>query len=196
MYLTSVPTDMVTVLIGLIGQEARQLANGTVLKDSETSGGAVPDILKWEDQLAHSIAVTPQISETEREALIMARRGQGLFKKNVQKFERRCRLTGVEKIEHLIASHCKPWRDCVSNEERLDGENGMLLTPNVDHLFDRGFISFEDDGTLLVSPVAHNESLRRMGIPVDQVRNVGGFSEGQRRYLEFHRESLFLAARL
>jgi predicted restriction endonuclease len=54
--------------------------------------------------------------------------------------------------EHLRASHCKPWRDS-SNEERLDGENGLLLRPNADHLFDRGFIGFEDNGDVLVSPV-------------------------------------------
>ena len=152
--------------------------------------------MKWEDQIAQQIATEAQIPETEREALIIARRGQGVFKRNVQRIEERCRITGVDRAEHLIASHGKPWRDCESNEERLDGENGLLLTPTVDHLFDRGFISFENDGTLLLSPVAHSESLRRMGIPVDQVRNVGGFTEGQKRYLEYHRESLFLAARL
>jgi hypothetical protein len=78
----------------------------------------------------------------------------------------------------------------------LDGENGLLLTPSIDHLFDRGFISFEDNGRLLVSDVAHKESLRRMGVPVGVVRNVGNFSEGQKRYLEYHRDYLFLAANL
>ena len=114
----------------------------------------------------------------------------------MQRYEKRCRITGVDRIEHLIASHYKPWRDCESNEEQLDRENGLLLTPTVDHLFDRGFISFENAGTLLVLPIAHEESLRRMRMPVDEVRNVGGFTEGQKRYLEFHRESLFLSARI
>jgi putative restriction endonuclease len=58
---------------------------------------------------------------------------------------------------HLVASHCKPWRDS-SNEERINGENGLLLTPTIDHLFDRGFIGFEDNGTLILSPVAHRPS--------------------------------------
>ena len=71
-----------------------------------------------------------------------------------------------------------------------------MLTPNIDHLFDRGFITFEGNGWLLISEVAHKESLRRMGVPVDEVRNVGGFSEGQRRYLEYHRENLFLTANI
>jgi predicted restriction endonuclease len=124
----------------------------------------------------------------------MARRGQGLFKQNVQRIETHCRVTKVDQIEHLRASHCKPWRDA-NNAERLDGDNGLLLTPDVDHLFDRGFISFEDNGEILVSPVAHRESLRKMGLEELLRNNVGGFSEGQKMYLTFHRESVFLAAK-
>jgi hypothetical protein len=99
----------------------------------------------------------------------------------------------VNRPEHLIASHCKPWRDS-DNSERLDGENGLLLTPSIDHLFDRGFISFENNGELLVSRVAHENSLKKMGVPVGIKFNAGAFSEGQRRYLDFHRESVFLQA--
>jgi predicted restriction endonuclease len=135
------------------------------------------------------------IPDTTRQAVVLARRGQGLFKQNVQRIETRCRVTGVDQVEHLRASHCKPWRDA-SNAERLDGENGLLLTPDVDHLFDRGFISFEDGGEVLVSPVAHRESLRRMGLEEALQRNVGDFSEGQRAYLAFHRESVFLQSRM
>lgn len=113
------------------------------------------------------------IRETERLALIWARNGQGLFRDRVSKIETRCRITGVENPVHLIASHCKLWRDS-SNDERLNGENGLLLTPSVDHLFDRGFIGFEDSGKLIVSPVAHKPSLERMGIETKMVVNVGG----------------------
>ena len=132
--------------------------------------------------------------EIEREAIVLARRGQGTFKANVMRIERACRITGVTREEHLRASHCKPWRDS-SNEERLDGENGLLLTPNADHLFDRGFIGFEDNGDVLVSPVAHAASLIKLGVQVDQALNVGRFSEGQRRYLRFHRESVLLRSK-
>jgi hypothetical protein len=92
----------------------------------------------------------------------------------------------------LRASHCKPWRDCSNNEERLDGENGLLLTPTIDHLFDRGFISFENSGELIVSPVAHQPSLNRMGVPTDRIVNVGGFTEGQKHFLSYHRDSVLL----
>jgi len=194
-YITAVPPDLATTLVGLIGYEAIQLVNGTYAQEHSVIDLAIPDILRWEDHVVQQITAQ-DISETEREALVMARRGQGIYKRNVQQHEVRCRVTGVDRTEHLIASHCKPWRDCVSNQERLDGENGLLLTPNIDHLFDRGFISFENTGALLVSTVAHKESLRKMGVPVDIVRNVGSFSEGQKRYLEFHRENVFLAALL
>lgn len=105
--------------------------------------------------------------------------------------ERECRITKVDNPAHLVGSHIKPWRDS-GNEERLDGENGLLLTPMIDHLFDRGFITFRDDGRLLVSPVADLVSLRRMGVPAEA--DVGGFSRGQRGYLAFHRDEVFLAA--
>jgi hypothetical protein len=66
----------------------------------------------------------------------------------------------------------------------------LLLTPSADHLFDRGFISFEDEGNVLFSPVAHLESLSRMGL--DRGINVGPFRSGQRAYLDYHRENVFL----
>ena len=107
--------------------------------------------------------------------------------------ERRCRITAVENPIHLVASHCKPWRDS-RNEERLDGENGLLLTPSIDHLFDRGFIGFEDSGRLIISPVAHVQSLQRMGVETGRAVNVGGFTEGQRRFLDCHRDKVLLKA--
>lgn len=97
----------------------------------------------------------------------------------------------VDNLVHLVASHCKPWRDS-TNEERLDGENGLLLTPSIDHLFDRGFIGFEDSGRLIISPVAHRQSLQRMGIDTTTIVNVGSFTTGQKRFLDFHRQFVLL----
>jgi hypothetical protein len=139
------------------------------------------------------VADDAAIPETDRLAIIRARIGQGLFKERVGQIESRCRITGVENPAHLVASHCKPWRDS-NNEERLNGENGLLLTPSIDHLFDRGFIGFEDNGKLIISPVAHRPSLQRMGIDVTSTVNVGGFSSGQRQFLDFHRNGVLLQA--
>ena len=190
-YLAEITETFAEVLIGLIGPEARAL----VAAQATTAAGQRPmqvgdDLDYWEHQLEQVVEQDEQLLETTREAIIRARRGQGLFKQRVIEIEKRCRITGVDNLVHLVASHCKPWRDS-TNEERLNGENGLLLTPSIDHLFDRGFIGFEDNGTLIISPVAHGPSLERMGIET-RGRNVGGFTEGQRSFLDFHRNSVLL----
>lgn len=193
-YLTVLPGAFAEALLSLLGPHARAIADESQILDQsfDESRSPAQGQVEWEEYLIGSIQQKP-IDETEKKALILARRGQGVFKQRVRQVEKRCRITGVDRIEHLRASHCKPWRD--SNDiERLDGENGLLLTPSIDHLFDRGFISFEQDGRLLVSPRAHLASLERMGVPVSGRVNVGAFSEGQRKYLEFHQERVFLSA--
>jgi len=192
-YLTDLPEMLATVLGDLIGPEFHALIASASEEDTgtEIEAKSVPLLDEWEEYLQHGIEANDRLGPTEKEALVQARRGQGLFKKRVSQVERFCRVTKVDNPAHLIASHCKPWRDS-TDDERLDGENGLLLTPSIDHLFDRGFISFEGNGDLLLSPVAHRESLKRMGVTVDERVNVGAFSNGQKGYLEYHRESVFL----
>lgn len=62
----------------------------------------------------------------------------------------------------------------------------------IDHLFDRGFISFEDKGKLIVSPVAHRPSLQRMGVNTADIVSVGSFTSGQKQFLDFHRNAVLL----
>src|SRR5215469_9827436 len=178
-YLTEIPVQMAEVLLGLIGPECQALI--TAVPISLNTVQKNDDLDYWEHRLEQSVVEDKSIPETDREAIIRARRGQGLFKERVMQIERRCRITGVQKTAHLVASHCKLWRDS-TNEERLDGENGLLLTPSIDHLFDRGFIGFENDGSLIISPVAHRPSLERMGIDTQSVVTVGGFTAGQREF--------------
>jgi len=153
-----------------------------------------PDLEQWENRLEVDIREDTKTPETEAEAIIQARVGQGRFRANVQGVERACRVTKVERLEHLVASRTKPWRDS-TNEERLDGENGLLLTPTIDHLFDKGFISFEKSGDMIVSPVADRPSLLKMGIKSEAKLNVGVSSEGQRTFLDYHRENVLRMSR-
>jgi putative restriction endonuclease len=186
-YLTEVPTPLAEVLRGLIGAEVEPIARSA----NDAMPVSADDLDSWERKLEQGVADDAAIPETDRLAIIRARKGQGLFKDRVGQIEARCRITGVENPVHLVASHCKPWRDS-TNEERLNGENGLLLTPSIDHLFDRGFIGFEDNGKLIISPVAHRPSLHRMGIDVTGIVNVGGFTSGQRQFLDFHRNAVLL----
>ena len=189
-YLTNISEAFATVLIGLIGAEARSVVSNLRVASEPTIVPAI-GLLEWEEHELAQVRVDESLSETDRLAVVLARRGQGIFKQRVMRIESRCRITGVDRPEHLRASHCKPWRDA-KNDERLDGENGLLLTPTMDHLFDRGFIGFEETGRIIVSPIVHAESLRRMGLDPKNLPDVGTFSQGQRRYLEFHRENVLL----
>jgi putative restriction endonuclease len=185
-YLTELAKDFAEVLGGLIGGEVCSLigaAEGSVVVENQRIvTGDNLDV--WEHRLEQHVESDTSLAETDREAIVRARRGQGLFKQRVMRIEARCRLTGVENPNYLLASHCKPWRDS-SNDERLNGENGLLLTVSIDHLFDRRFIGFEDSGDLIISPVAHKPSLQKMGVEPERIANVGSFTDGQRRFLNF-----------
>ena len=100
------------------------------------------------------------------------------------------RLLGIvwhEDKRLLVASHIKPWRDA-TNDERLDGNNGFLMSPHVDKLFDRGWISFADDGRILIGDRNIRSILSTWAI--DGNKRVGTFSKYQKGYLEYHRDKV------
>ncbi|MBC7602603.1 MAG: HNH endonuclease [Ramlibacter sp.] len=193
-YLTSLNQLLAERLIDLIGTEARAVVQTWMLADWAEDTNLVGQA-EWEDHQVEVVNAEIGIAETEKKAIVMARRGQGVFKARVAAIERKCRITGATNLQYLIASHTKPWRDA-SNQERVDGENGFLMTPDADFLFDRGFITFENSGKVLVSPVADMATIFKFGITEEMLRNVGEFSDGQRKYLDFHRESIFLEAQV
>lgn len=126
-------------------------------------------------------------SSTERDALTKARLGQGLFRHRVAELEPACRVTGLSRQEFLVASHIKPWRSC-DNSERLSGSNGLLLSPHVDKLFDRHWISFDSGGELIWQHEAAGEALRCWGI--EGANLIRPFSREQEAFLSTHREAL------
>lgn len=132
------------------------------------------------------------LSNTEKEQVIRARKGQGVFRKNVERIEKKCRITGIANPRLLIASHIKPWRSCDSSKERLDENNGFLLAPHVDRLFDRGLISFSDAGDGLISPALKLGDVTKLGLESKLSQNVGHFTDGQKSYLKYHRNQIFL----
>lgn len=129
----------------------------------------------------------PDLNTTQKQQLVTARRGQGIFRERVLTLEPRCRVTGVTNPWLLIASHIRPWRSCDTAAQRLDGANGLMLTPDVDRLFDRGLISFGDNGDVLVSPALAGADLAAMELEGLAARCVGGFTDAQAGYLDWHR---------
>ncbi|WP_338880761.1 HNH endonuclease [Achromobacter veterisilvae] len=111
------------------------------VSSSDALGSDIEDVLN--DQ---------KIGLTEKVELIKARIGQGVFRQKLLLYWTRCAVTGYQDPGMLVASHIKPWSKS-SNAERLDPFNGLILVPNLDRAFDRGLISFENNGRLLISPL-------------------------------------------
>lgn len=189
-YLTELPTTLGALLGDLLA------ARGNPLRAHDSRGLLIssveePERELWE-QRQLSTLTDIGLSATEREAVTKARRGQGLFRQKVAAVERCCRVSRVSNPTYLIASHIKPWRHA-TNDERLSGHNGLMLAPHADYLFDRGFISFRDS-RLLISPVADEKSLVKLGVDPDHPPDVGQFNPEQERFLEFHRNEIFRSA--
>lgn len=146
-----------------------------------------------DDLAEHRLLNSSSIDPTTKQQIVLARRGQGVFRVRVSELEKACRLTGVTNPRLLMASHIKPWRTCVTATERLDGANGLLLAPHVDRLFDRGFISFEADGRVLVSPRLNPIDLEKLGLSNAYTMNCGSFTDEQAVYLAFHRSNVLLS---
>lgn len=175
-YLAKVPPQMAAVLIQLIGDEYTSTLP-LLQHIADFSERAA-------DKLEQGIRGRTDIDSTTREQLVKSRRGQGIFRANVRLNEDHCRVTGVKDPSCLRASHIKPWKDS-TDDEKLNGCNGLLLAPHVDHLFDKGKISFTDDGHLIISKKLDPTILSRWGI--SSILNVGPFSQEQAKFLAYHR---------
>jgi putative restriction endonuclease len=177
-YLASIPNELGNLLISLSG-------------DPEISTPVVDlSQLAFNEEEQDLIAQT-SLEETEKASLVMSRRGQGLFRRRVKLIEQKCRVTGVHSEKLLTASHIKPWKTS-DNIERLDGNNGLFLSPHVDRLFDSGFITFTPVGEMLVSPLLDEEVLPKWQI--DPNKKYGKFNSEQAFFLDFHNRVTFQQA--
>lgn len=156
----------------------------------ERGSRAIQEIV--DDAVELEINKDRDLDSTTKQQLVLSRRGQGLFRSRVFDFEKSCRLTQVENPIFLVASHIKPWRLCASADERLDGANGLLLTAHADRLFDRGFISFGDEGDVIVSSRMDRLDLRRLGLEQACLGEGRQFHDRQKSYLGFHRLNVLL----
>lgn len=126
-----------------------------------------------------------KLTRTEKDNLVKCRMGQGDFRKQLINYWQGCSVTKYKDLGILIASHIKPWKDS-DNSERLDLYNGFLLTPNLDKLFDKGYITFTDNGSIVISKALTNPSL--LGIN----NNLKIKTKDEHiKYLEFHRTHVF-----
>lgn len=167
---------MAVVIHGLLDGQIEEIARSTV-----------PDTNPLRD--VQEVLSDPSVQITAKQQLVNARIGQGLFRSRVELIEPCCRVTGVTDRRFLRASHIKPWADS-DNRERLDGHNGLLLAPHADHLFDKGFICFANDGSLIVSRSLPESVLSAWKVSSAVIAKP--LLPGQQVYMEHHRRKVFL----
>jgi putative restriction endonuclease len=178
-YLAAVPQKLAAALRKLVGSEIDAL----IEEITQRAGSQFPDEIAEEALLQRT-----DIAPAAKVELVKARRGQGVYRTNLESAETACRLTGLLDRRHLRAIHIKPWR-VASDAEKLDGCNGLLLSPHLEHLFCRGYISFDDSGELLVSRYLNPAVLEKWGLNLP--RFVVAFRPEQCRYLDYHRLEVF-----
>lgn len=127
--------------------------------------------------------------ETEKQALIKIRLGHSKLREDVIKAKGECEICGLSHNRLLVASHIKPWAES-DNFEKLDSKNILLLCPMHDALFDKGFISFDEHGKILISKELNEEEQALVNINEDSCINI--VSEKQKEYLQYHRNNKFI----
>jgi predicted restriction endonuclease len=119
--------------------------------------------------------------------------GQGLFRDQlIEKYEGRCIVTGVDDTRILLASHIRPWA-ASSNEQRLSSENGFLLSPLYDKLFDIGLITFSDQGKIICSKELENKNINLLKIDTNTKYDLKATSELLDN-LKYHQKMVFLGS--
>jgi 5-methylcytosine-specific restriction enzyme A len=123
---------------------------------------------------------------TERMGLVTSRVGQGAYRKSIlHRWEYKCAVTKFSDTRILIASHIVPWKDS-SDEQRLDVDNGILLSPTYDALFDRRLITFDDIGKIILSDQIELNSFHKIGITGKE--SIRKMSDGNKAYLILHQQ--------
>lgn len=129
-----------------------------------------------------------KLSVTEKEAIILARVGQGTYRKKLLEESCICPFTYIDDEHLLIASHIKPWKKS-NNSEKRDPKNGFLFSPTYDKLFDRGYISFHNDKSLIISPWLSEYNRQKLGIKEGMIIETLPMIDDKRaRYLDYHRQ--------
>lgn len=142
-----------------------------------------------EQRLEKEILDNKNIDSTEKEMIIKARKGQGVFRDKIIEKYQKCIIKGICDKRLLFASHVKPWRTS-SNSDRLSSENGLLLSPLFDKLFDTGLLTFNKNMNIILSDKLTIED--RAKIYYDKhLRFIQNPSIELKQNMEYHRDVIF-----
>ena len=158
--------------------------NKKINKEEPCNNAIIEEAKKIEEEV-NSL----NVEGASKKAIINVRVNQGIFRDKLLKRYNKCCLCGVENNTLLIASHIKPWAESES-KEKLDVDNGFLMCPNHDRLFDKGYITFDDNSKIIISDRLTENN--KVFLNVDSKMHIElTLTEGNKKYLKFHRENIF-----
>lgn len=145
-----------------------------------TNGEKIDDTINQINQINNDKTLT----NLEKESIILSRIGQGKFREELIELWKGCAISKFEDTRFLIASHIKPWKKS-ANHEKIDKYNGLLLLPTYDKLFDLGYISFDDNGKIIISKLLNN--FDKLNIDHNIIIDI---KNNNKKYLKYHREEM------
>lgn len=169
----------------------------------------VPELADWTNQIVldfgsrwFNAKVIEKVQKIEKEisslnvegaskkAIVNVRVNQGIFRDLLLKKYNKCCLCDVENHTLLIASHIKPWAES-KPKEKLDVDNGFLMCPNHDKLFDKGYITFDNDGKIIISKRLTENDMVSLNVNSKMHIHIK-LTENNKKYLKFHRKKVFI----
>jgi hypothetical protein len=178
---------------------------GVVLRRAAELGISLPDgpLRHYNEQLDAYLISNPaehlnlgettrsMFQGTEREQLVKQRIGQDVYRDALFKYWKGCcSITSLDIPGILRASHIKPWADCDNDGERLNVYNGFLLSANFDALFDKGLITFDDEGRIMFSSALSEDQIH--GIGGEKFNTLHWIDDRHLPFLEWHRNYVFV----
>lgn len=180
-----------SVFVELIGEIRTMLAEALHAEVSLLDAHSFTWMLAAQMESAKKLANVDEylnLSASEREAIVKARVGQGRFRQSLIEYWSSCAVSGCLEASLLRASHIKPWA-VASLQERLSLHNGLLLSPALDACFDAGYVTFDDEGKILISKELKADDARALGIHSEM--RLQRIEPGHRQFLTFHRGNIF-----
>ncbi len=140
----------------------------------------------WAEKIENEI-LESELQGEEKEIITKVRINQSIYREKLLHRYNSCCLCGVSDARMLLASHIKPWSQCTP-KEKVDVDNGFLLCPNHDKVFDSGLITFDDDGNIIISKGLKETD--RIFLNVRETMKIE-ISEKNKAYIEYHRNHIF-----
>ena len=170
----------------------------------EVASIALKQIYDWTPSIKKTRTVNPEVlkkafeakkqrsiskpRETSKYRFQNTRVGQDWYRAQLLKiWKHKCAVTGFSNPKILVASHIKPWSLC-TEEEKLDENNGILLSPSLDALFDKHLISFKDSGEIVINPNISDEEALKLGVHRQMKLQI--VFDGMLKYIKEHREKM------